>query len=85
MSQFRWRSQYPLPARTVRILRFGRWFHAAFALLWCVLLIDTIVGDEGPAAIVWAAVCAAVFLLFLLGTLRALRRHRQEEAMRLRH
>ncbi|MFE1029953.1 hypothetical protein ACFW5I_36385 [Streptomyces sp. NPDC058818] len=67
------------------ILRFGRWFHAAIALPWCLLLIDTIVGNEGPAAVVRAAACAAMFLLFLLGTLLTLRRHRQEETMRLRH
>lgn len=84
MSQFRWRGQYPLPTRTVKILRFGRWLHAAFAMLWCLLLIDTIVGDEGPAAIVRAAACTVMFLIFFLGTLRTLRRHRQAEAMRLR-
>ncbi|MFC9061727.1 hypothetical protein ACFTXB_27345 [Streptomyces sp. NPDC057074] len=54
-------------------------------MLWCLLLIDTIVGDEGPAAIARAAACTAMFLIFLLGTLRTLRRHRQEETMRLRH
>ncbi|MFD9028995.1 hypothetical protein [Streptomyces parvulus] len=69
----------------MKILRFGRWFHAAFATLWCLLLIDTIVGDEGPAAIGRAAACTVMFLIFLLGTLQTLRRHRQEEMMRLRH
>ncbi|MGW5040617.1 hypothetical protein ACWEQK_20950 [Streptomyces parvulus] len=79
MSPFKWRSQYPLPARTVKILRFGRWFHGGFTVLWCLLLIDTITGDESRAAIVKAAACAVMFSLFFLGTLRTLRRHRQEE------
>lgn len=64
----------------VRILRFGRWFHAVFAVLSCLLLIDTIAGGEGMAAIVRAAACAATFLIFLFSTLWTLRRHREEEA-----
>jgi uncharacterized membrane protein len=63
----------------VKILRFGRWFHGGCALLWCLLLIDTIMGDEGKAAVVRAVACTVMFSLFFLGTLRILRRHRQEE------
>ncbi|WP_416477279.1 hypothetical protein [Streptomyces sp. LKA04] len=48
-------------------------------MLWCLLLIDTITGDESRAEIVKAAACAVMFSLFFLGTLRTLRRHRQEE------
>ncbi|WP_193776034.1 hypothetical protein [Streptomyces sp. E2N166] len=50
-----------------------------------MLLIDTVVGDEGTAAVVRVAACAAMFVMFFLGTLWTLRRHRQEETMRLRH
>ncbi|MET7276160.1 hypothetical protein ABZS59_34120 [Streptomyces flaveolus] len=48
-------------------------------MLWCLLLIDTIMGDEGKAAVVRAVACTVMFSLFFLGTLRILRRHRQEE------
>ncbi|MFD8066795.1 hypothetical protein [Streptomyces parvulus] len=50
-------------------------------MLWCLLLIDTITGDESRAAIVKAVACAVMFSLFFLGTLRTLRRHRQEEVV----
>ncbi|MET8457522.1 hypothetical protein [Streptomyces parvulus] len=48
-------------------------------MLWCLLLIDMISGDESGAEMVKAAACAVMFSLFFLGTLRTLRRHRQEE------
>ncbi|WP_225638957.1 hypothetical protein [Streptomyces solaniscabiei] len=62
----------------MKILRFGRWFHGVFALLWCLLLIDTIMSDEGKAAVARAVACTVMFSLFFLGTLQILHRHRQE-------
>ncbi len=47
-------------------------------MLWCLLLIDTIMSDEGKAAVARAVACTVMFSLFFLGTLQILHRHRQE-------
>ncbi|MGW9359440.1 hypothetical protein [Streptomyces diastaticus] len=70
---------YPLSPSTVRVLRWGRWFSLALAVLtWAVVITALVTGSWGADLflLVANAVGAVLWPAHALWSFRALRRHR---------
>lgn len=78
----RWRTRYPLPDRTVRILTVTRWPHAGFALVSLTLLLTTPLRRDGVGHGVSAAAGVALFATYFLATRTLLLRDRAARAGR---